>query len=52
MSIDGKCVYHERYFTSTIQFDSEVLSKGSYFVTATDDNGKFYTTRIIKRDIQ
>jgi hypothetical protein len=52
MSIDGKCVYQERFFTNTIQFDSEVLSKGSYFVTATDDNGKFYTTRIIKRDIQ
>jgi hypothetical protein len=52
MSIDGKCVYQERYFTNNIQFDSEVLSKGSYFITATDDNGKFYTTRIIKRDIQ
>ena len=51
LSIDGKCLHQERYFTNNIQFDSEVLSKGSYFITATDDNGQFYTTRIIKRDI-
>jgi hypothetical protein len=48
MSIDGKCVYQQKYFTNNIQFDSETLSDGTYVITLTDDSGKFYTTRIIK----
>jgi hypothetical protein len=48
MSIDGKCVYQQKYFTKNIQFDSEILSNGTYVITLTDDSGKFYTTRIIK----
>lgn len=48
MSIDGKCVYQQKYFTNNIQFDSESLSSGTYVITLTDDSGKFYTTRIIK----
>ena len=48
MSIDGRCVYQEKYFTNNIQFDSELLSSGTYVITLTDDSGKFYTTRIIK----
>jgi hypothetical protein len=48
MSIDGKCVYQQKYFTNNIQFDSELLSSGTYVITLTDDSGKFYTTRIIK----
>jgi hypothetical protein len=48
MSIDGKCVYQQKYFTNNIQFDSETLSSGTYVITLTDDSGKFYTTRIIK----
>jgi len=48
MSIDGRCVYQEKYLSKNIQFDSEILSKGTYVITITDDSGKFYTTRIIK----
>lgn len=48
MSIDGKCVHQEKYFSKNVQFDSEVLSQGTYVITLTDDSGKFYTTRIIK----
>ena len=48
MSIDGKCIYQQKYFTKNIQFDSEILSNGTYVITLTDDSGKFYTTRIIK----
>jgi hypothetical protein len=48
MSIDGRCVHQEKYFTNNIQFDSELLSSGTYVITLTDDSGKFYTTRIIK----
>jgi len=48
MSIDGRCVHQEKYFTNNIQFDSETLSNGTYVITLTDDSGKFYTTRIIK----
>ena len=48
MSIDGKCVYQQKYFTKNIQLDSEILSSGTYVITLTDDSGKFYTTRIIK----
>jgi hypothetical protein len=48
MSIDGRCVHQEKYFTNNIQFDSEILSNGTYVITLTDDSGKFYTTRIIK----
>lgn len=48
MSIDGRCVHQEKYFSKNIQFDSEVLSQGTYVITLTDDSGKFYTTRIIK----
>jgi hypothetical protein len=48
MSIDGRCVYQEKYLTNNIQFDSEILSDGTYVITLTDDSGKFYTTRIIK----
>ena len=48
MSIDGKCVYQQKYFTKNIQFNSDTLSSGTYVITLTDDGGKFYTTRIIK----
>lgn len=48
ISIDGKCVYHQKYFTKNIQFNSDTLSSGTYVITLTDDGGKFYTTRIIK----
>ena len=48
MSIDGRCAHQEKYFTNNIQFDSELLSSGTYVITLTDDSGKFYTTRIIK----
>ena len=48
MSIDGRCVHQEKYYTNNIQFDSETLSNGTYVITLTDDSGKFYTTRIIK----
>jgi len=48
MSVDGRCVYQQKYFTKNIQFDSEILSNGTYVITLTDDSGKFYTTRIIK----
>jgi len=48
MSIDGRTVYQQKYFTNNIQFDSETLSNGTYVITLTDDSGKFYTTRIIK----
>lgn len=48
LSFDGRTVYQERYYSKNIKFDSEVLSKGTYVITLTEDNGKFYTTRIIK----
>jgi len=48
VSVDGRCVYQEKYFSKNIQFDSELLSNGTYVITLTDDSGKFYTTRIIK----
>ena len=48
VSVDGRTVHQERYYSKNIKFDSEVLSKGTYVITLTEDNGKFYTTRIIK----
>jgi hypothetical protein len=45
MSIDGRCVYQEKYFTNNIQFDSETLSNGTYVITTVPTTTTFtYTT--------
>jgi hypothetical protein len=48
MSVDGKCVFSQKFGQKQIQIDGNLLSKGSYVIVITDDSGKIYTTRIIK----
>ena len=48
MSVDGKCVYNQKFYQKQIQINGNILSKGSYVILMTDDSGKVYTTRIIK----
>ena len=48
MSVDGKCVYNQKFYQNQIQINGNILSKGSYVIVMTDDSGKVYTTRIIK----
>jgi hypothetical protein len=48
MSVDGKCVYNQKFYQNQIQINGNILSKGSYVILMTDDSGEVYTTRIIK----
>ena len=48
ISVDGKCVYNQKFYQTQIQIDGDILSEGSYVILMTDDSGKVYTTRIIK----
>ena len=48
MSVDGKCMFSQKFGQKQIQIDGNLLSKGSYVIVITDDSGKIYTTRIIK----
>ena len=47
-AIDGSCVYENNYFNKTIKMNSDILVEGTYVITLIDDNGMFYTTKIIK----
>jgi hypothetical protein len=48
ISVDGKCVYNQKFYQNQIQINGDILSKGSYVILMTDDSGEVYTTRIIK----
>lgn len=48
MSIDGRCVYQNKYTTNMMTIDSENLSQGTYVIMINDDSGKLYTTKIVK----
>ena len=48
ISVDGKCVYNQKFYQKQIQINGNILSKGSYVILMTDDSGEVYTTRIIK----
>jgi len=47
-AVDGSCVYENNYFSTTIKMNSDILPAGTYVITLVDDNGMFYTTKIIK----
>jgi hypothetical protein len=47
-AVDGSCVYENNYFSSTFKIDSDILTEGTYIITLVDDNGMFYTTKIMK----
>jgi len=48
MSVDGRCVYQNKYTTTMMTIDSENLSQGTYVIVINDDSGKLYTTKIVK----
>ena len=48
MSIDGRCVYQNKYTANMMEIDSENLSQGTYVIMINDDSGKLYTTKIVK----
>lgn len=48
MSIDGRCVYQNKYTTTLSTIDSEILNQGTYVILINDDSGKLYTTKIVK----
>ena len=48
MSIDGRCVYQNKYTANMMEIDSENLSQGPYVIMINDDSGKLYTTKIVK----
>jgi hypothetical protein len=48
MSIDGRCVYQNKYTTTLSTIDSEILSQGTYVILINDDSGRLYTTKIVK----
>ena len=48
MSVDGRCVYQNKYTTTLSTIDSDVLSQGTYVILINDDSGKLYTTKIVK----
>ena len=48
MSVDGRCVYQNKYTTTLSTIDSEILSQGTYVILINDDSGKLYTTKIVK----
>ena len=48
MSVDGRCVYQNKYTTTMMTIDSENLSQGTYVIIINDDSGKLYTTKIVK----
>ena len=48
MSVDGRCVYRNKYTTALSTIDSEMLSQGTYVILINDNSGKLYTTKIVK----
>jgi hypothetical protein len=48
MSIDGRCVYQNKYTTTLSTIDSEILGQGTYVILINDDSGRLYTTKIVK----
>jgi hypothetical protein len=48
MSVDGRCVYQNKYIANMMEIDSENLSQGTYVIMINDDSGKLYTTKIVK----
>ena len=48
ISVDGKCVYNQKFYQKQIQINGNILSNGSYVILMTNDSGEVYTTRIIK----
>jgi len=48
MSIDGRCVYQNRYASSLVRVDSSELDQGTYVIIINDSTGKLYTTKIVK----
>jgi hypothetical protein len=48
MSIDGRCVYQNKYTSSLVRIDSSELDQGTYVIVINDSTGKLYTTNIVK----
>jgi hypothetical protein len=48
MSIDGRCVYQNKYTSGLVRIDSSDFGQGSYVIVINDSTGKLYTTKIVK----
>jgi len=48
MSIDGRCIYQNKYTSGLVTFDSSDLDNGTYVIVLNDSTGKLYTTKIVK----
>ena len=48
MSIDGRCVYQNKYTSDLVRVDSSELDQGTYVIIINDSTGKLYTTKIVK----
>jgi len=48
MSVDGRCVYQNKYTSGLVTVDSSDLDNGTYVIILNDSTGKLYTTKIVK----
>jgi hypothetical protein len=48
ISIDGRCVYQNKYTSGLVRIDSSDFGQGSYVIVINDSTGKLYTTKIVK----